>query len=533
MNLDSNIVRYSDFGAVGDGVKDDFDALYNAHVYANENNLPVVAQPGAIYYIGESFVKSIPVKTNLTLTGAKIIIDDRGSVAYANRSNALFILEREHPVKYFVDESLEALSPKPISKGQEFIDWLVPVLESKCMVRFTNSNHRDFVRFGSNQNAGNPRTDGIIIDTNGKVDSDTPVVFDFDCFTKIEIFRVDDTPITLDGGYFETICCRAVPETEYKNKYHAYSRGIKVHRPNSTVKNITHRVVDEPEITGLLNESYPYHAFLDFSNTYNATLSDSDLTGHTTYFEDKPATESTNWVKPKPVAMGSYDFVVMYSINVKFIRMVQNGTDIAATKYWGIMASNGCKNLEFYQSRFSRFDAHRGFWGGKIIDCELGHSFNIIGGGKLEVVNTSKMGGSFIAIRGDYGATFDGDVILKNCTLIPIKPYYEIPIDERLTSARVFHVGFSSDNVGYCNWNFGYTCYMPRNIVIDNFKCDVQDLAMFNIVKDTAFDDANSNKYMVTDSITYLGDSETINVTVGGDECKILKSIPITVKGNK
>ena len=32
------IVSYEDFGAVGDGVTDDFDAIARAHAYANENN---------------------------------------------------------------------------------------------------------------------------------------------------------------------------------------------------------------------------------------------------------------------------------------------------------------------------------------------------------------------------------------------------------------------------------------------------------------------------------------------------------------
>lgn len=530
MSINENVVRYRDFGAKGDGVTDDFDAIYNAHVYANENNLPVYAEEGATYYIGEKFIKSVPVKTDTYLTGAKLVIDDRGSVAYAHRGLGFYVMARENPSRTFDGDALKAISPEPIYVGQKKIPWLAPILETKSMVHFYNANHKDFVRHGANENAGADRIDCIIIEKDGTVCEDTPIVFDFDEYTKIRITRTDDAPITIDGGYFETICCRAVAETEYKNKYHAYSRGIKVNRCNSTVKNIVHRVVGEPEITGNLNESYPYHAFLDFGDTYNATLMDSDLTGHTTYYEDKPATQSTNWVKPKPVPMGSYDFVVMYSIGVKFIRMVQNGVDIAATRYWGIMASNGCKNLEFYQCRFSRFDAHRGFWGGKIVDCELGHSFNIIGGGTLLVENTTKIGGSFIAIRGDYGASFDGDIILRNCTLIPNKPYYENPTDERVDSARVFVSGFATDNAGYCNWNFGYTCYMPRHITVENFKCDVKDIALFNILKDSAFDENNSNQYKITESITYVGESEPFATTVGGDDCSKLRSIPVILK---
>lgn len=527
MNTEKKIVNYRDFGAVGDGVTDDFSAIYNAHVFANENGLDVYASDGDVYYIGEDFVKTVPVRTNLFLKNAKIIIDDRGSVAYSHRGLGFYTMERDYPVKTLVGDELAAIAPKPISAGQKNIPWLVPALEERSMIHFFNENHKDFVRFGANENAGFQRMDCIIVEKDGTVCESTPLVFDFDDFTKIEIKRIDDKPIAIDGGYFETICCRTVPETEFKNKYHAYSRGIKIHRANSTVKNIVHRVVDEPDITGELNESYPYHAFLDISGTYNATLDSIDLTGHTTYFEDKPATQSTNWVKPKPVAMGSYDFVVMYSIDVKFYGMVQNGNDIAATRYWGIMASNGCKNLEFYKCKFSRFDAHRGFWGGKIVDCELGHSFNIVGGGKLEVINTTKKGGSFICIRGDYGASFDGDIVIRNCALIPEKPYYEVPTGEKVNSVRIISADFASGNEGYCNWDFGYTCYMPRTITIDDFKCDADEVVLFNIIKDTAFEEKNKNQYQITEKITYVGDIKPYLMTVGGDDCKKIKSIPI------
>lgn len=52
------LVRYSDFGAVGDGVTDDFEALVKAHTYANENDLPVVADEDATYYIGGAATKT-------------------------------------------------------------------------------------------------------------------------------------------------------------------------------------------------------------------------------------------------------------------------------------------------------------------------------------------------------------------------------------------------------------------------------------------------------------------------------------------
>ena len=39
---EKRFVNYLDFGAVGDGITDDFAAILQAHEYANENQLPVV-----------------------------------------------------------------------------------------------------------------------------------------------------------------------------------------------------------------------------------------------------------------------------------------------------------------------------------------------------------------------------------------------------------------------------------------------------------------------------------------------------------
>ena len=76
-----NYITYEQFGAAGDGKTDDFVALYNAHVYANENHLPVKAREGANYYIHHTTIGdevcTIPIKTATVWTGANFTIDDR------------------------------------------------------------------------------------------------------------------------------------------------------------------------------------------------------------------------------------------------------------------------------------------------------------------------------------------------------------------------------------------------------------------------------------------------------------------------
>ena len=43
--MDERFVCYDDFGAVGDGVTNDFFAIKAAHEYANEKGLPVRGFP--------------------------------------------------------------------------------------------------------------------------------------------------------------------------------------------------------------------------------------------------------------------------------------------------------------------------------------------------------------------------------------------------------------------------------------------------------------------------------------------------------
>ena len=88
-------VYYEDFGAVGNGVHDDFDAIEATHKYANEHGLSVKAKESSTYYIGANFTRSIPVDTDTDFCGAHIIIDDSVSNAFTYRTLPLFLIKRK------------------------------------------------------------------------------------------------------------------------------------------------------------------------------------------------------------------------------------------------------------------------------------------------------------------------------------------------------------------------------------------------------------------------------------------------------
>lgn len=81
-------VRYSDFGAKGDGKTDDIDAIAATHAFANQQNLLVKADDGATYYIGGKERTAI-IRTDTEFGTAHFIIDD---TEVRNRNASVFMV---------------------------------------------------------------------------------------------------------------------------------------------------------------------------------------------------------------------------------------------------------------------------------------------------------------------------------------------------------------------------------------------------------------------------------------------------------
>jgi hypothetical protein len=143
---------------------------------------------------------------------------------------------------------------------------------------------------------------------------------------------------------------------------------------------------------------------------------------------------------------------------VSFVNCSQTN-DINDSKYWGILGSNFCKNLVYDGCTFSRFDAHMGVANATIRNSTLGHQgINAIGSGTFIVENSTIYGRSLINLRSDYGSTWQGELIIRNCTFVPS--------GGKLTSAGLIGGSYSGQH------DFGYTCYMPEKIIIENLRID-------------------------------------------------------------
>lgn len=417
------LVRYSDFGAKGDGKTDDMEAIAAAHAFANPHGLKVKADD-ATYYLGGKKNTAI-IQTDTDFGTASFIIDDRE----AEDSNApVFLVKSGHqPVK------LEGITS--LKKNQDIIEVQLP---QASLITVTNSQVKQYIRFGPNVNNGSPQTDIFLVDTEGKVDRNTPIIWDFDQITDITALPVDEETLTITGGCFTTIANRE------DSKYNYYQRNLSIQRSNVVVDGLEHH------ITGEGDHGAPYGGFINISNCTNVTVKNTVLTGHKTY--------RTIGRAGTPVSMGSYDILVNRALNVSFVNCSQTN-DIDDSQYWGIMGSNFCKNILFDHCTLSRFDAHMGVANATIRNSTLGHmGINAIGTGTFTVENSEIRGRSLINLRDDYGSTWEGDLVIRDCVFVPSggKP----------AAASLINGHNSGQH------DFGYTCYMPERITIENLRID-------------------------------------------------------------
>lgn len=415
-------ITYRQYGAKGDGKTNDIAAIIKTHDEANKIGVMVCADPGATYYISAAD-KGATVRTDTDWSGASFIIDDT-NVGTDKRGINIFTVSSAKATYNITDKI------KTVQKGQAKLNITLP---EDSIIVLTDSNTKRYIREGINQNKGSNQTDIIVVDKNGNIDQSAPVAWDYKTVTNAGVIPMDETTMTIRGGTFTTLSNQVVSTL---TKYYYYARGIKITRSNVVFEDVAHYVENE------MKNGSCYTGFLSISDCANITVRDCIFTAH------------------KKVAQGTYDINPSRVNNLTFENCIQT-TDILDTGYWGVMGSNFCKNITLKNCTFSRFDAHQGVVNVTIIGSKLGHQcLNAIGSGTLWVEDTVLYGSSLINLRSDYGSTWEGDAVIKNCTWVP----------NRGGSLGGAYAVFGGSYSGF--WDFGYECYMPKNITIENLYVD-------------------------------------------------------------
>lgn len=488
-----NYVTYEEFGAVGDGVTDDFAAIYKAHEYANESGLAVKASDNAHYYIHDpridGEVQSVIIKTDVNWGNAQFTIDDRDvsvykdALTYSWYAKPIFKVLSDYPVEQITDADMLA---RVLENGLNRETKKIPLsFDYPVMIIPYNSSHKVYRRCGYGAFNGKDMHECIVLDTEGNVSEETPIIFNYESLSYINVYRIDVKPITIEGGTFTTRNTRVnilyTNENGNKALMGGYlDRGLYVNRSNTIVKNVKHYITDEPTMNDQVKNgeidfvAACYHGFFHASASNHVTFDGCVLTGRRCYKRPTGGTggtydlsgNSVNGIYFKNCTQSNF-WITVDENNI--IHPAKEGDPGAVTSmsyyhvdgnvlkmHWGIGGTNFCKNMEYHNSTLSRFDAHEGLCNGKIINSTVNY-MAITGVGKFEVENTrwfsegSGFGSnSLIHLRADYGSTWEGDVSIKNV---------EAYIYTEKNAYLVYH--------SYNNWYYGYKACFP-NITIEN-----------------------------------------------------------------
>ncbi len=440
-------VLYSKFGAVGDGVTDDFDAIFAAHEYANEHKLPVRADAGKTYYIGNCGTKTVIIKTDTDWGDAKIVIDDRCILPKSpeSKANIFSVVSDSKPVRHGEDSELvKAINAQG---GIKTTDRVLPYKPGYATMLIPyNTERKVYIRYGGNANDGQNQHEVMIIDGEGNIDKNTPALLDYAKVTYVDEIPVDDSPITLQGGTFITRA-NCAPRA-----YTYYWRNMKISRSNVTLRGIKRLITDEGD------SGAPYAAFFEIRGTNNIFMDSCTLQAHRYYFNEDPSTGG-------PTPMGTYEISAGDSNNVYFkdcrqVNYYNPNTGKPTTSFfdekgnavgegiWGVMGSNYSKNLTYDGCILNRYDAHAGVYNATLINSEIIH-ICLIGGGTALIEGCTVYSYAMIKLRGDYGSFWNGDIIIKDTKFI----------SENQEATLI--------TGSWCNHYFGYKTALPR-ITIDN-----------------------------------------------------------------
>lgn len=480
---EKNYVSYENFGAVGDGVTNDFAAIKAAHEYANEHGLPVVTDPAKTYYISDTRidgeVEVIKIRTNVTFGETHFIIDDSPFVPGDETG-----VTRKHVFEVISDYPKEVITDRDILSRLDGIGEGTRKLDLKlgypAMVIVYDENEHVYGRSGASfkgtsQALGPAMHECLLIDGEGNIDESTPFIFEYKTVTKLDIFRLEMEHLTIDGGIFTTIAAHGpdgvIDENLTRLKKFTYvQRGFAVNRSYTTVKNMKHYIEGEvttEEHARELKVGAHYHGFYAAYFANEVIFDSCVLTGRRYY-----------------KIAGTYDFT---SNNVNIIRLkncvqsnfymkAEDGSEVYSmsispltkTRYcWGIGGTNFCKNMEYIGCTLSRLDAHQGLMNGKIIDTTI-NFIALTGKGKMEIRNVDWMSvdkgetnNTFIYLRGDYGSTWEGEIIASDVRIKAADP-------------EAFSLMYHS----YGNFEYGYICTVP--------SLDLDGITIEGIEKGTA-----------------------------------------------
>lgn len=416
-------VNYNMFGARGNGSNDDGIAIRLAHQFANRNRLPVENLTGKFYIEN---TRNIEIQTSINWGQSMFYINE----AFNKRQPVFVVLSYESPIELIQNEKLrnalvEKLKPgvQQIEELSEYSNWLFWVQDSEDRIGYR------YGRSYSGQSRG--REELFYVEENGRITGD--IAWTFNDLTNVIAYWAETSYLIIEGGSF--YLSGTIPGRKKMGYFH---NGIQIRRSRTIIRNQWMGLQPGKKDTSL----HPRSGFYNFSNVFDTSLENIRLIP---WEKNRPGNEND-------VHSGTYGISGNRMLNTSFKNITAEGTRI----HWGVFGTNMNKNFRVENCRLNRIDVHFHCWNLTIKDSQIGNNgITITGGGALLIENTSSDSTRFVNFRRDFGAKWDGNIVIKNCILRP---------------------AYSSENSILfflaADFDYGYPIGMAKSIFVDNFIFD-------------------------------------------------------------
>lgn len=366
-SLSVDYIDYYMFGAELDGATDDTLPVVAAHTYANANKIPIVQNGGNAFVTPDDSSRQIVFNTDATFTGgfkfSSNSVTGRGFVV-RSISDEITLTQSDVVISEFVATRMKI----PSLSGYE-----------NCFAAI-QSTETDLNRKRSTGPALQLKRQPVVIGKDGTLDA--PLWTTFGSISAIKVQSILLPTITIDGF-------RLRSEGALAN-----ANPFGVQRNNVVIKNFYYE-------NGTTSATIPVQSLLSVEFCYNVTIEGMSC-------------------DPLSVGIVDYNYVINTWTSSKIT--VKNLTSFDG---WAQLDGNYCRNVSISDSIIDRVGSHFRCYDYtfKNLTARRGRCIAVSGGGLLHVENIKVYAESstvsdeqytVVTIRGDYGAEWDGSIIVKD-----------------------------------------------------------------------------------------------------------------------
>lgn len=420
-------INYKMFGAVGDSHNDDGVQINLAHEYANKYHLPVENIHGE-FWIKQT--RSIDIKTSVQWGTTIFHINEK----YNNKRPVFRVTSYNSPKEIELNSSqkkelLQQLTPgaQEITVLKEYNNHLIVIQDQSDRIGF---------RAGSRYKGRSwAKEELFYVEEDGRILGD--IAWNFKDYTDLKAYPAENSYLTLEGGSF--YLSGDVPESQKVMYIH---NGFVVSRSRTIIQN--QWVGLEPEARDI--SMNPRSGFYTLSNVFDVTLENIRLIPW----------EQNREGEDRDVPAGTYGIGGSRWLNTTFRNITAEGTML----HWGVFGTNMNKNFRVENCRLNRVDVHFHCWNLTIKDSLIGNrGISVTGGGEMIIENTTCENRFFINLRRDFGAKWDGSIVIKNCRLKP-----------KTDSETFILYSMATD------FDYGYPIGLARFLSVEDFVIDYKGI---------------------------------------------------------